>query len=358
MLFGAPTHRSINMRRTFVVILVLLVPLVVLRKQLASVLVPSEPRVAAPVESAPADEKPPVVRSRPATLVSYGTARAPRVARLSADLAGEIVELPDELRPGHPVRQGEVLLRIDDREYRQLLAQAESALAIEQAKLAQLEIEDSNLDDLIAATQRQIELIDKEYAEILDLFNRGTASPRECRQKLLELEQMRTILLGYQGEKAKIPSRRDELTAECGRRRAEIELAKVRLEDCTIDSPIDGQVWEISIQLGERVQPGGRLLSLMDTSRIEVVAELPVADQSQIELGAPCVLSSESMPGTQWTGRVARLAPAASESKQTFQIFIEVDNTKQAQAIRPGSIVRADIDTSARERADARRIVP
>jgi len=288
------------------------------------------------------------VRVEPVTvtesLIGFGTARADRYARLSAQVAGEIVAVADGLEVGAEVRQGQVLIRIDEHEYKERLARAESLLASSEAQLEQLDTESQNLDRLITPAQRELSSAQFEYDKVKDLYEEGAAPKREHEQTRLILEQTRRMLLMLENQKSLLPSRRAQLRATCDNHRAEVAIARLDLTRCTIRAPFAGLVAEKLIEVGERVQKGSSLLALLDPGLIEVPVKLPVSVRPRVAIGSACKLTTPSMPGVSWQGQVKRIAPAASEATRTFELFVEVPNAEQEHELVPGFFVQAEIE--------------
>lgn len=277
-------------------------------------------------------------------IVGYGTARADRFARLSTQVAGEIIELGDWLKPGVEVRMGQVLLRIDEEEYNRYLERAKSMLDADRAQLAQLDIEERNLDRLIAIAKKELDIAQSDFDRVKSLFEDGESHPREFDQYHRALQQARSAHQTLENRKALLPSQRAQREANCRNRQAEVDLAQLNVDRCRIVAPFDGQIDEVMIELGERVQIGRELVSLLNPDLIEVPIELPAAVRHRVRTGAPCRLAVDSTDEVAWSGRVQRISPTASETTRTFKLYVEVDNTELAQRLVPGFFVRAIID--------------
>ncbi len=277
-------------------------------------------------------------------IVGYGTARADRFARLSAQVAGEIIELGDWFKPGVEVRTGQVLLRIDEEEYNRYLERAKSMLDADRAQLAQLDIEERNLDRLIAIAKKELDIAQSDFDRVKSLFEDGESHPREFDQYHRALQQARSAHQTLENRKALLPFQRAQREANCRNRQAEVDLAQLNVDRCRIVAPFDGQINDVMVELGERVPIGRELVSLLNPDLIEVPIELPAAVRHRVRAGAPCRLAVDSTDEVAWRGRVKRISPTASETTRTFKLYVEVDNTEQAQHLVPGFFVRAVID--------------
>ena len=277
-------------------------------------------------------------------LVGYGVARADRSAVLSAEVAGTIVELAPRLRVGEAFAAGDLLLRIDERDYTQRLARARGALAGVEAQLRQVDVETENVARLIDIAQTESQIAEREYQRVLELFEQGQAPRRELDLARQTLEATRRGLQTQENARALIPERRAALRAERDAREADASMATLDLERCRVTAPFSGRVASVPAELGERVSVGAPLLTLLDPDLIEVSIELGASLRGRVREGAPARLTIEQGEPATWSGAVRRIAPQADERTRTFAVFIEVDNTRAPTPLMPGAFVRAIVD--------------
>ncbi|MCP4592297.1 MAG: biotin/lipoyl-binding protein, partial [bacterium] len=208
------------------------------------------------------------------TIVGYGTAWADRYARLSAQVSGEIVELDDWVRPGAAVQPGQVLLRIDEADYRSRLEGATSRLAAQRARLAELDAEEGNINRLIAIAAKERDIAQSEFDRVEALFEGGESHPREYDEYHRALQRARSALQVHENRKTRLPSQRTQLEAGCGDRESDVALAQLNLDRCRITAPFAGRIDQVGVELGERIQVGQELLALLNPELIEVPIEL------------------------------------------------------------------------------------
>ncbi len=310
----------------------------------------------APIELTHAPLAVSAVRIEPTTVVApvqgFGTARADRRAIVSSEVAGRVVWLEAGLRDGAAVDDDAVLVRLDAREYQARLERARSQLTAAEAALRQIDIEKTNLDAMIETTQDELAVAEREFNRIRDLLERGASSVRELDDARVVVQRSRRTLQELQRQRAVIPERREQQKATCDLYRAEIALAELNVERCTISAPFAGRIDDLQVELGEQVSPGRQLLTVLDPRQIEVPIELPVSWRERVQVGADAHLYLESKPDTAWQGTIARIAPSADERTRTFSLFVEVTNPADASRdgptagpapLMPGMFVAADI---------------
>jgi RND family efflux transporter MFP subunit len=196
------------------------------------------------------------------------------------------------VKKGDPVCKGQVLARLDDREYKAKLVQAEGVLA--SAKVA--------VEKAALAYKR---------AHALTAGNVATQESEDAAR--LELENARASLQQAQGS-------RDE--------------AQTYLDWCTIRSPIDGVVVEKLVNPDELVMPqsfGGAggpstaLLAVASPRDLQVEIDVNESDLSKIAIDQKCRVSPEAYPDRVYKGHVAEIAPQANRAKGTLQIKVQIE---------------------------------
>ncbi|MGB0717017.1 MAG: efflux RND transporter periplasmic adaptor subunit, partial [Phycisphaerae bacterium] len=258
--------------------------------------------------------------------LGYGSVDPIQQAVVAAEVPGRVVELPAELREGKEIRKGDVLLKIDDREFRQAKARADAFLRADQAALDELKIEAEKLGDLMATAQHEIELTEAEWNRISALYEKNLAAKKEFDFANLAWKQATRVLQGYEMQASRIQPRSQQLLASMAAKEADAQTAELNMERCTVKAPFDGVIMQRFVDPGNRVGPGMQLFSIVNNNVVEVPAQLPGSVYGKIKVGAECVLQSESMTDVQWTGTVSRIAPTVDQQTRTFAAYIVIDN--------------------------------
>ena len=120
--------------------------------------------------------------------VGYGTVLADRVANLSAEVSATVVERPGGIDSGSIVSKSQLLIRLDDREYRHALDRALALTEVEEATLAELSVEANKLAQMVKTVQRELDVALDEKKRVEDLFERDLAA-----QPFLHDRQFSTI---------------------------------------------------------------------------------------------------------------------------------------------------------------------
>ncbi len=276
-------------------------------------------------------------------ILGYGTARADRQTWVAAEVGGEVVAVSPKLHVGVPVDAGEWLVRIDDRDYRQRLEQAQARVATDEARIRQIQIEQRNIQRLIEIARNELDIAERDYKRVMDLFERKNSARREVDLARQACERGRRTLRGLLNQQAVMPEQLAAARASRDLHNADVKLAELALERCEVRAPFRGRIEQVTVDVGQRVALGSRLFALLDPDLIEVPIELPVSVRDRVRPGAACELRLESNPDARWTARVARIAPAADQNTRTFALFVEVDNTTQDVPLMPGMFTKATV---------------
>lgn len=273
----------------------------------------------------------------------YGTARPDRAVNLAAEVASTVIELVNNIEAGSVVIDGQLLIRLDDREYRYALERARALTVADQASADELVAEAQTLEKLIATAEQELRVTRDERDRLSGLFERGLAAKKEFDFANLAYQQARRVLQGYQMQLAKNAPRQARFAASKMSHEADARLAELKIERCEITAPFGGTIETLSIDMGDRVAPGSVVLTLIDPSHIEIPIRLPASVYDRVGLQASCRMERESTPGIVWLGRVARIAASVDEQTRTFPVYVDVDNAKQSRPLIPGTFVRAEV---------------
>lgn len=253
---------------------------------------------------------------------AMGTVRPKQEVHLKPQVNGEIVALSDEFQPGGYFKVGEVLLKIDDTDYRLAVRQLENEVARVEAEL---QLERGN--QLVAL--KEFELLGESVSED---------------EKFLMLRQPQLL----------------DLRAALSVSESKLEQARINLKRSEIRAPFNSVIVSRAVNLGTRVTTGSDLAMLVGTDAYWVEVSVPVSrlrwidiPQSQSELGAPVKIYDQAAWGTgvNRVGRVARLSAALEEKGRMARLLVEVPDPRGLEKENAGkpdlllnSYVRVEIE--------------
>ena len=275
--------------------------------------------------------------------VGFGQAEAIRSATLSAEVNSTVLEVTDGLRPGSPVEARQTLIRLDDREYHHTLERAEAAQRADEAALAELEVDARKIQELIATASAELRVAEDEKRRLAALYENKNAAEREYNVAVMAYQQAQRTLQAYEREAEMMAPRRERLAASLDMQRSNVSIARLNLERCVIRAPFAGRIERLFVDQGDRVGPGSSCATIVSIDVVEIPIQLPAAVYDRIEIGTPCVATTDHEPDQRWIGRIARLSPVIDSATRTFSAYVVVDNREQRTPLVPGAFFRAEI---------------
>jgi RND family efflux transporter MFP subunit len=273
------------------------------------------------------------------TVTAPGTLAADEQATLSFKVAGRVSEIKVDL--GSQARKGQVIATLETTEFNVRLQQAEAAL--QQARV-RLGLPPQGADDRVdpenTSLARQARAVLEEAKanreRTTQLVNQGIQSKAELDrvESAFKVADSR-----YQDAIEEVRNRQAVLL----QRRSELAIAQQQLVETTLYAPFDGAVRERRASLGEYLNAGAAVATIVRLHPLRMRVEAPEREAQGIKVGQSVRVLVEGDQQS-YSGRVARLSPAFQEQSRTLIIEAEVDN--QNGKLRPGSFAKAEIQTS------------
>ncbi|WP_416186833.1 HlyD family secretion protein [Enterobacter roggenkampii] len=272
------------------------------------------------------------------------------------------------------VAAGQPLFRIDDRIYRQRLAQARASLAASQADLANSaqagassRANVGSREAELASARAQRVRAEADMARVAELAADGSLSIRERDQA--EAARRAALATVKQAEAALEVARQDVRAVEVSRlgleaavesAEAAVRLAQIDLDNTVVTAPEDGQLSQVGSRRGQYVTAGTQLVSLVPP-RLWVIASFKERQAGRMQAGLVAVLTVDALGDQRFTGRVQQISPATGSEfsvlpaqnatgnftkvAQRLPVRIELDDGQEGlKNLRPGMSVVARVD--------------
>jgi HlyD family secretion protein len=245
---------------------------------------------------------------------------------IGSSITGTVKKLA--VREGDRVKAGQLLVALDDSELAAAVAQARTALAQSEARLAQLR---ATTRPVAAEAQRQAQVnlanAERAFERQRDLFAKGFVGQaaldeaQRARDVAASQAAAAGVQLAAQGEGGT-----DQLvaTAAVEEARAALSLTRARLDFATLEAPADGVVISRSIEVGSVVQPGKALLVLSPTGSTELVVQVDEKNLPYIREGQAAFASADAYPDQRFAARVARIYPAVDATRGSVEVHLAV----------------------------------
>lgn len=266
------------------------------------------------------------------SLKSPGEAVTNRKVTLKSEVAGIIKKL--NVEEGLHVKAGDLLLELDDRQFR---LELERAQADRLSKLSELLLERQFESAETAADQSEMEKIEKarkEYERVQDLYRKGMIAETEYEDAYRQYE----LALIESGEK------KDEIrSASKGLTQAEVNVktAQMNLEKTKIRAPFSGIITDIQVSPQEHISGGRDLFILVNISRIQVHAKVLESEIGKMKKGREVILRFSAYPDKVFNGNVKSISPIVNPEDKTCKVIIDVANPQED--IKPGMHAEVEI---------------
>ena len=115
---------------------------------------------------------------------------------------------------------------------------------------------------------------------------------------------------------------------------AQLDVARKNLADAEVKAPFDGVVGERIANQGESLPIDGKILALLDTSHVEIAAQMPAADFIRMKVGQTAQVSLEGFGDRVFSGKITRISPTTQPGSRSIPVYVEI--TDRHEALRGG----------------------
>jgi membrane fusion protein (multidrug efflux system) len=288
-------------------------------------------------------------------------------------VSGYIAEVLVE--DNQPVKAGQVLARIDDRDFRTALDRARADVAAAEASVrnfdAQLSLQQAEIAQSVAAvasTQASLNFAREDAVRYRELARTGTGTVQRAQQTEAARDaltaQMQRDAAGFTAAQRKIQvlqTARDQAAAQVQRAQAAESQAELNLSYTTIAVPVDGTVGARSLRVGQYVSAGTQLMAVVPLHAAYVVANFKETQLARVRAGQPVRIEVDGLPNARINGHVDSLSPASglefallppdnatgnfTKIVQRIPVKIVLDDAASAGVLRAGMSVVPTIDT-------------
>ena len=264
-----------------------------------------------------------------------------RRAEISAEAQGVILERPIE--EGQVVQEGELLLRVDDRDQTIALQEAEAAVLKARADYA---VNLDRSDTLSEADTTELALARTELLQAQQAFDRGSITQAELHEVRRRFEANEVLVGGLRGAVQAVTA---------GLTQAEQQLERARLENSRtrIVAPFRGRVADLQVEAGQRISPGQTVLTLLEDDRMKVAVDVLEADLVGMRVGATAQVRLPNLDDRRFTGRIYSVNPLVDPKTGAGRVTVTLPNPRGQLVV--GLYAEVALET---ERLTGRLVVP
>ncbi len=220
---------------------------------------------------------------------------------------------------GDPVRRGQVIGKIEDREIVEQVSQAEASQQVSKATIRQREAD--------------LKVAQVNFDRSKNLFER----------QLLAKQALDDAESRYLAAEAQI----DLSKAQLAQAEARLQELKINLQNTTVTSPVDGFVGRRNVDPGAMVSQNTPIVSVVDISKLKMVVNVVEKDIRLVTVGDSGDVDVDAYPGEKFRGRIARVAPVLDPATRTASMEIEIANNDKR--LKPGMYARVSLTVEERK---------
>jgi len=299
---------------------------------------------------------------------------------ISPKVSGYIAEVL--VGDNEKVKAGQLLARIDDRDFKIALAQAQADVAASEASLRNLDAQIELQKPVIAQQAAEVDAADanlkfaeQERARYDELMKSGSGTVQRAQQtdaalraQTAQLQQGKAGLIAANKKLEVLATDRAKAVAQLDRARAVAQQAELNLSYTQITAPVGGTVGARTLRVGQFVQAGTQLMAVVPLDQVYVVANFKETQLTHMRDGQPVELRIDSFRGTPLKGHVDSLSPASglefallppdnatgnfTKIVQRVPVKIVLDGRDLNGRLRPGMSVEPTVDTKATAMAE------
>jgi len=275
--------------------------------------------------------------------------------QLTSKVIGKVAWIGVE--KGNLVKSGQVLVRLEDAEYRAQVEDSKGNLASLQAQLKELEAgfrpeEISRASAELDQAKADLQFAGVNYDRIKNLQNEGVLPKQEYdnAETRLQSAKARAAALTRSLELYQLGPRKEQIEAVQGRvEQAEgiLALRQTYLDSTLIRAPITGTILERAVEVGEFVTTSfvgergakGYVVSMADLNDLQVELDISQDDFAKLSMGQKAMVTTDAFPDRKYEGEIAELSPEANRQKATVQVKVQI--------LKPDSWLRPEMNARA-----------
>lgn len=276
-----------------------------------------------------------------------------------------------------PVNEGQVLVKLDERDYQIKVEQALAAqrgasanIGVSQSQITATAANSTTAKANIEAARVRVWKATKDYQRYANLVKDGSIPRQQFEQAQAEKESAEATYRAaqdqYKASLEQVGTTRSQLAVTntgVDQRRADVDFARLQLSYTTINSPAKGIVSKKNVQKGQLVQPGQTLFSIVDNNHLYITANFKETQLEKLKSGEKVDVIIDAYPDEKVQGEVYNFSPATGAKfsllppdnatgnyvkvVQRVPVKIKLNTNKELlQKLRPGMSVKVSVITN------------
>ncbi|MBF9254698.1 HlyD family secretion protein [Pontibacter sp. 172403-2] len=273
------------------------------------------------------------------------------------------------------VEAGQVLVKLDQRDYQIKLEQAQAAQQgasagtnVAQAQINTTIANASTAKANVVAARVKLRQAEQDYARYANLVKDGSVTQQQFEQALAQRDAAKAAYQAaqdqYNAATKQIQTTKSQLAVSntgVDQSQANVDFAKLQLSYTTIKAPVSGMVSNKNIQVGQLVQPGQKLFSIVNDSSLYITANFKETQLGNLHEGQHVDIEVDAFPDVELDGVIYNFSPATGAKfsllppdnatgnfvkvVQRVPVKIKIKPNKIMDKLRPGMSVKVSVLT-------------
>ncbi len=288
------------------------------------------------------------------TLNATGYVMAAHKIELATKVIGRVAWVGVEM--GDKITRGQQLVRLEDDEYKARVAEQQGLLDNAKARLAELEAgsrkqEIGQAESAVQLAEAELANAERNHKRLSELDDGRVVSKQliDDASTLVKTRRAQLDSAHHQLDLVKEGPRKEQIGAQRATVRqleGSLALAMVELDNTVIRSTVDGTVLGRNVEVGEFVTTGfvgdngakGYVVSIADLSDLRVELDISQNDFAKVLPKGPCRITTDAYPDRKYDGVVDLISPEANRQKATVQVRVKVLN--------PDALLKPDMNAT------------
>jgi len=272
------------------------------------------------------------------------------------------------------VTKDQPLVKIDDRDFKVKLEQAEAAvtgaksnIGVGQSQIFATAANSSSARAEVASAAARLEKVKKDYDRYANLVKDGSITQQQFDQAKADLEVAQATYRAtqdkYKAAQEQVGATKSELNVThtgVSQRQVDVDYAKLQLSYTLVKSPADGITSKKNVQVGQLVQAGQTLFSVVNDNSLFITANFKETQLDKIRNGQKVEIDVDAYPDIKYEGTVYNFSPATGAKfsllppdnatgnfvkvVQRVPVKIKINGSKEDLAkLRPGMSVSVSV---------------
>jgi len=273
---------------------------------------------------------------------------------LASKVVGRVASIGVEM--GDKVKKDQVIVRLEDDEYRPRVNQMKAELDSAKARLAELVAGPRPQEIAEAQAQYDRAVVERDnaqrnYQRLAAIKNQSSVSANEIDEARSQAQAL-AAQADYQRQQLdlmKAGNRKEQIDAQKAtveQLDANLAQAQLDLDNTVIRAPMDSTILERNVEVGEFVTTGfvgdrgakGFVVSIADLSDLEVELDISQDDFAKVAMNQPCWVTTDAYRDRKYDGTVFLISPVANRQKATVEVRVKIT--------RPDDLLKPDMNAT------------